>query len=363
MKSAVITFKSSPINIGDYIQSLAASKFFDEVDYYIERENISEFSSDDSVKTIMNAWWMWSKNWPPAECICPLYVSLHISPQASNWMLNKEGVEHFKKHVPIGCRDLNTKMMLQKYGIDSYFSGCLTLTLGRQGNYITDVRNSDVIICDPYYEFSIRSLVYGSSNILSLLFCILKHFTFFKKIYANFGYKHKLYNLEYEFVKKFIKYLQLASFYRSYTTLFSEEFIENAVYYTHWILNEGESTGELLAKAEKLVKTYAKAKMVITSRIHCGLPSLGCETPVLFVTSSELKSLKQTKVGGRLGGLSDFFHIVEYDKNNKLNICDQLEDKLAAGKITLEFEFTNKDTFKNYRDQLIKKCVDFVNKK
>lgn len=113
----------------------------------------------------------------------------------------------------------------------------------------------------------------------------------------------------------------------------------------------------LLSMADKLIRRYAKAKMVITSRIHCGLPSLGCETPVLFVTSEELQSQSKTKVGGRLEGLSDLFHLVTYKKNNTITLTSELQCK---DKLTSKFCFTNKDIFKKYRDSLIQRCCDFV---
>lgn len=41
--------------------------------------------------------------------------------------------------------------------------------------------------------------------------------------------------------------------------------------------------------AKYLIRKYAKAKLVVTSRIHCALPCLGIETPVIFVTSDNLE--------------------------------------------------------------------------
>lgn len=56
--NGIIVFKSKPCNIGDYIQSLAASYFFDKIDILIERENISKIKNDQRINVIMNAWWM-----------------------------------------------------------------------------------------------------------------------------------------------------------------------------------------------------------------------------------------------------------------------------------------------------------------
>ena len=50
------------------------------------------------------------------------------------------------------------------------------------------------------------------------------------------------------------------------------------------------------------------------SRIHCALPCLGIETPVLFVTSDNLEK-GRTRGTGRLSGIEDFFHIIRYTSN------------------------------------------------
>ena len=48
-------------------------------------------------------------------------------------MLSPEGIAYLQKHAPIGCRDHYTLQLLQKHQIPAYFSGCLTLSLNRQG--------------------------------------------------------------------------------------------------------------------------------------------------------------------------------------------------------------------------------------
>lgn len=250
--NGVIVFKSNPCNIGDYMQSLAASKFYNQIDYYIEREQISSFKSHIPVKTIMNAWWMWSKNWPPSDSIDPLFVSVHISPESAKWMLSEEGVAYFKRYEPIGCRDINTLKMMKEKNIDSYFSGCLTLTLGR--NFHFDNLKRGVIICDPYYEINIKSLLFGKLNILALLITYYRNKTFFQKIRKSFGYKHKMFNIKNRFVKLIGENIQLAFFYKTYTTLFTEELIKNATYTSQWVEVEEESSEQLLKRAEVLLQ-------------------------------------------------------------------------------------------------------------
>ena len=136
MKFGVVIHKPT-MNLGDDIQTYAAAKLLPHVDYQIDREYISDFKSenDEPVAVIMNAWWMWKKwNWPPADCIIPKLLSMHInnygvarksSPIYAEWAQGCGG-EFFKKYGPVGCRDMASLDFFKEQGIDCYFSGCLT---------------------------------------------------------------------------------------------------------------------------------------------------------------------------------------------------------------------------------------------
>lgn len=99
--------------------------------------------------------------------------------------------------------------------------------------------------------------------------------------------------------------------------------------------------------------------MVITSRIHCALPSIGCNTPVLFIMSEELKSKVKTKVGGRLGGIETFFNTIIY-KNEKLHLSIDNNFHINSNKISSSLVFSNKSTYRDYANNLIKKCKTFT---
>jgi len=174
----------------------------------------------------------------------------------------------------------------------------------------------------------------------------------------SFGYKHKMFQVKNRFVKLVFRNIQLAYFYRVYSGLFTEELIENATYTSQWIDRKNRNHQQLLKDVEELLKIYANASMVITSRIHCALPSLGCDTPVLFVTSEELKSNTDTKVGGRLGGLSAFFNLIICDKN-RLRLSPDCNFKIHD-KISSSFNFLNKQTYIPYRDSLLERCKVFA---
>ena len=126
-------------NIGDYIQSLAQEQYWDHIDVIVDREHTDTTKSPvpgEKINLIMNSWWMWNpSSFPPSEDINPLFVSFHISPMAEEGMLSDEGVSYLKRYQPIGARDAGTMQILKKHGIQSYFSGCLTLTLGKSYLY------------------------------------------------------------------------------------------------------------------------------------------------------------------------------------------------------------------------------------
>ena len=80
------------------------TKILPHVDYYLARENLDSFKSknNEPVGVLMNAWWMWEKwNWPPAECIYPYMISMHInnygirrksSPIQTEWLHKNRGL-------------------------------------------------------------------------------------------------------------------------------------------------------------------------------------------------------------------------------------------------------------------------------
>jgi len=130
------------INLGDEIQSIAARQFLPAIDYYVDREALDAFSPapDQEVRLILNGWFCHRpERWPPSPAIRPLLISFHVSQTHGMWsglrpidVFAQDTVrEYLKQHAPVGARDFNTLEFLQRLGIDSYFSGCLTLTLQR----------------------------------------------------------------------------------------------------------------------------------------------------------------------------------------------------------------------------------------
>ena len=150
---------ASTVNIGDDIQTLAAINFLKKkgiTEYtFIDREKLSDYDGEP-VTLIMNGWFMHNiKKFPPSNKITPLFISVHMN----NERLISNNIDYFKKYGPIGCRDDNTVKLFKKYGIDAYFTGCLTLlfddvTEKTGGKYLVDVNTKCTYISNIEFDTS-----------------------------------------------------------------------------------------------------------------------------------------------------------------------------------------------------------------
>ena len=81
---------------------------------------------------IASGWWLHPifgvrRDLPLHPAIRPVFVSLALpGPE----VLSPEAVGYLRQHGPVGCRDWTTVDLLLSYGVDAFFSGDLTTTLG-----------------------------------------------------------------------------------------------------------------------------------------------------------------------------------------------------------------------------------------
>lgn len=149
-------------NIGDYVQTLAQINLYKKIvaEYYkedisfevffesvlsggyrdfkflfIPRDNLSQTASkypNEKIYVVMNGWYMHGCNeereldWPPPANIIPCFISFHVADQR---LFHGKYLDYWRKHQPIGCRDMATMKKFKQVGIDAYFTGCLTLTI------------------------------------------------------------------------------------------------------------------------------------------------------------------------------------------------------------------------------------------
>ena len=356
-------------NIGDYVQAVATRQFIDHIDEYVEQEEADKYFPEDKrpIRLVMNGWFQWrAENWPPSDFVKPLLISMHISPLKAEQLLTPKGIEFLKKNSPVGCRDLYTKDLLEKHGIPAYFSACMTLTLGKKYS-VDDASRKGVCFVDPYFEipelfeesngkklvnedrFS-DFIVYYSRH--SEAINVLAKLPFFKQ-YSPTGFLDRDESV-------YRPYYKAYCFYKAYSKKFSEDLLLNAEYITHWLdVDMAKNTNDdLLNLAENLVKKYASSKLVVTSRIHAGLPCLGVGTPVIFIADEQITSENGTfNVPGRLGGLLDFFRIMNFDKGKFSSDDEVLKSFETINDNTI---FQNKDKWKPYAKALGQKCEEFM---
>ncbi len=237
MKYGLILNKNN-LNIGDDIQAFATARFLPQVDYFIDREYMDDFrpEEDEPVAVIMNAWYMWHKwNWPPAKNIIPLFVGFHyadhqLAKQPGSPIkyefLNGIGGDYLKAYGPIGCRDYYTRDQLQALGIESYFSGCITMTIPKMPE--TSEKGSYICLVD----------------------------------------------LEEKVANKMKKIL-------------AEKNIDVRVITHNRERNSEMSWEDREKQVTDLLTLYQNARCVVTKRLHCALPCLALETPVFMIKEME----------------------------------------------------------------------------
>jgi len=146
-----------------------------------------------------------------------------------------------KNFSPIGCRDTWTLDLCKKYGIDSYFSGCLTLCFDK-----CNEKNDNIYIAGEMPDkFDARKYlringIFG--NVIT--------------IPHSFSDK----NIMHDFDKR----IQIATSY---------------------------------------LKEYSHAKLVITNRIHCAMPCRALGTDVVFVNSKYYSDNRFRGLYGILNGI------------------------------------------------------------
>jgi len=327
---------NAEVNIGDYIQALSSAQFLPSIDGFIQRELLSSYNGGEAAM-IMNGWYMHHpENWPPPSTIKPLFVAFHINSSAKNALLRNESIEYLKKYEPIGCRDRETMRLLKQKGVDAYFSGCMTLTLGEK--YKNPVKEDKCYFVDPYF---ITNWTLG--NIIKNGIYLALHWKSISIIARKYPENKSLLR------KKMI----LTAFYREYSKLFTKDTLINAEYINQQsvAIKQRHATEEsYLKESEALVKKYAAAKLVVTSRIHCALPCLGLETPVIYTKNSS----QSEESACRFDGLEELFTVLTWDKG-------KLYPKFAMnGKISINNPPLNKLNWKPLATDLIKRAKSFL---
>ena len=345
MKYGLLAVSTPPqVNIGDYIQAVAARQFLPAVDEFIEREELSDYTGED-IAMIMNAWYIHNpKKWPPSKNIIPLYVAVHINKQIYEDFSTKDNLQTFCNTGMVGCRDKDTLNFFVGKGISAYFSGCLTLTLGYK--YHSTKRGDTVYFVDPVIP-NCRNL----HSVIKYSFLSVLHLRDISIIFK------KKYSREKIGKRSILLWAETSCFYSLYSKRFKRGLLLDAEYITQqspFYKQSFTNNWELLEEAERLVKLYSCAKFVVTSRIHCALPCTGLETPVIYVYDEKISPDSKC----RLNGLLDLFNIINLKENGELV---NGEDFMLTEKISSETKFSNPNKWRPLAQDLIEKCEAFIN--
>jgi len=286
MKYGLMVVKKT-VNIGDDIQSYAAKRFLPRVDYLVDGMHFDDFipEKEEVVATIINGWYIHhTLNWPLSPFLKPLPISMHFSMKDWYWFnterpyyLEGLGIEYFKSIEPIKCRDTHSCEVLKERGVKAEFSGCLTLTLEKFPN----IEKQDYI-CAVDVSPEIVQKIKDST-------------------------KMEVKEINHVFME-------------GYNTL---------------------SWEERLARVEESLKTYQAAKYIITTRLHCALPSTALGSDVLLIT----QKLHDDR-------FKDFFDILristEEEFLEKENVLDYVEKDI------------NREKLNQIRSGLINECETFI---
>ena len=254
-------------NIGDDIQSLAALNWIasDKSVAFLDRDALPSYDIPATLPLIFNGWFGHFGDfrddlpWPPPDSLSPELVSFHITPTAAPQILSPAGRDWFiSRNKPVGCRDQYTTDLLNRQGIDARLTGCLTLTLDRPEGI---ERGEDIYVVDidPVTDRAIREAMER----------------------MDLG----------------------APVRRSH---------EGLVGRTRPLPR--------LGVAAALLREYAAARLVVTSRLHCALPCLAMGTPVIFV----LPSPEDVRFKGLV---NDSFAVSRYEA---FAAADELIDRILS---------------------------------
>ena len=245
----------------DEIQGVMGVQFLPYLNTFVERDNLTiikryknKVSSGTPTTLFMNAWYGNSmKVWPPPPSIDPVLVSIHT--ENIKYSIDQFGsnasVLYLKDHAPIGGRDTTTTSLFKNKDILTFLSGCMTMTFKLKIKRPEDYIGGDIYIVDVPEET----------------------------------------------LKKFVpKHILDKSIYLSHKAL-DKEIVDNGVmrYVT----------------AYRMLSKYAKARLVITSRLHVAMPSVALGTPVIFVYDVNLPGGGGVTGKSRIKSLTPFTSLID----------------------------------------------------
>ena len=264
-------------NIGDEIQSLAAMRFLPNIDTLFDRDNINKTKLNTDTKLIINGWYTHSpENWPPnSNNLHPLLISMYIEQ-----FLDDKITQSFTSKESLS--------FLKKWG-----------PVGARDLTTLDFLQANNI--DAYFSGCLTLTLKKEPSI-----------------------KRQDFILAIGVPPKVIKHIKA----NTNREIIQFDTLHNKIF----------SQSEKVAIARYYLFMYQSAHMVITTRLHCMLPCLALETPVIALEGKEPYRYK---------GLMELTN--HYSVNN-----------FTKQKIDFERPRQNPKTYLKYRKNLIKTVSSFT---
>ena len=133
-------------NLGDDLQALTVATISPYISTLINRERIGWRQVSEPHVFVMNFWFM-SKGyrWAPHETIQPIFHGFCVG---RDEVLEYRWVDYLRRHQPIGCRDQHSVELLRAKGIEAFWTGCMTLFLGRYVEPVPPEQRKGVLFVD-----------------------------------------------------------------------------------------------------------------------------------------------------------------------------------------------------------------------
>lgn len=247
-------------NLGDYVQTLATRRALAQVlpvkgFSYWDRDSLSFYKSDnqsvDRAICVMQGWFSHSLGFLPNKNIIPVWLGSHFD-EATQKYLKEILVMNPNYFCPeVGCRDLYTLDFCRKFHVPSYLSRCLTLTFPRRTE--TDEHEKNFLVDIP----------------------------------------------------------------ESWENLLPKQILDESVrVHQRWVKFEDEHWSQSMERAEALLLEYkSKAKLVITTALHCAAPCVAMGIPVILIQEDSLENVKRFSA---LKGILPYYTVQDL-QNGKIN--------------------------------------------
>ena len=270
---------STSMNLGDEIQSIAAinqiEKLGYHISYYIDRDTSDIIPIDpqgengsEKITCIYNCWADGAYcKWPPADRIVPIFISFHINEVSKD-----------KTYTSLDKYLLNNPSSLADLKFNDYYKQFSPI-------YTRDIHTEKLLTQVDAKFLGCLTMTLESS------YSDERTGTFLVDIDPKM----------YEYIPADLR--------------------KDSKRLTH--ISHTKDPTSKLEEARTLLETYKRAKLVITSRLHCALPCLAFRTPVIFMLSG-------WQTDPRFEGLSNLLTIFGRDEINWNNHTNKDNTVLAS---------------------------------